>query len=196
MAIMTEREKCLAGLPYDTRDPELLAMYHAGKACIAELERLPTTDIVGRAAILKKLFGSVGDGVWVERNFNCDYGKNISIGANTYINYSCTFLDGNRIAIGENCLIAPGVQLTTALHPTNPAERFIPDESGNMYYNTMTKPVTIGSNVWLGGGVIVLPGVTIGDGSVIGAGSVVTKDIPANVLAFGTPCHVIRSVSA
>ena len=110
------------------------------------------------------------------------------------MNMNCTFLDDNVIRIGDNALIAPNVQIYTAFHPTNAADRFgVPKEDGSFEFcKTQTAPVTIGDNVWIGGGVIILPGVTIGNNVVIGAGSVVTKDIPDNVIAYGNPCRIIR----
>ena len=122
------------------------------------------------------------------------YGNNIYIGSNTEINMNCTFLDDNKIIIGKDGLIAPNVQIYTAFHPTNALERFgLKNRDGSFdFCKTQTKPVIIGDNVWIGGGVIILPGVTIGNNVVIGAGSVVTKDIPDNKIAYGNPCKVVR----
>lgn len=123
-----------------------------------------------------------------------DYGNNIYFGNNCEVNMNCTFLDDNRIVIGDNALIAPNVQIYTAFHPTNAADRFGPPQPDGSFSfcKTQTAPVIIGNNVWIGGGAILLPGVTIGDNVVIGAGSVVTKDIPSNSVACGNPCRVVR----
>jgi maltose O-acetyltransferase len=118
--------------------------------------------------------------------FRCDYGRNIAIGANTFINYDCVFLDCNRITIGREVQIAPRVQIYTATHPLEAAVR----RSGVEF----ALPVAIEDGVWLGGGAIVCPGVTIGENTVVGAGSVVTRDLPAGVLAVGNPCRVLRTL--
>lgn len=149
-------------------------------------------------AILKEMFESIGKKVSVGHSFICDYGCNISIGNNVSINTGCTFVDCNKIIIGNNVLIAPNVQIYTATHPVDLNERLTPTEteSGTAYIrHTYALPVTIEDGCWIGGGVIILPGVTIGRGSVIGAGSVVTKSIPANSLAVGNPCKVIRKIN-
>ena len=148
--------------------------------------------------ILDRLFYEAGTNVSVAQPFLCDYGYNIHIGNNVSINMNCTFVDCNKIEIGNNVLIASNVQLYTAAHPVELSERLTPDwnpESEEYFCRTYALPIRIGNGCWLGGGVIVLPGVTIGDGSVIGAGSVVTRDIPANSLAVGNPCRIIRSIN-
>ncbi len=192
---MTEKEKMLNGLPYDSRDRELIAMYHRARKLFSEYNRLNSENKQKRNEILNKLFKYKGDGVWVEAPFYCDYGENISIGANTFINANCFFLDDNYITIGENGLIAPYVQIYTSSHPIDPRERIQSREGGTSYL-TYTKPVTIGKNAWIGGNSVILPGVTIGDNVTIGAGSVVTKDIPDSVLAVGNPCRVIKNFEA
>jgi len=159
---------------------------------------LPTTKKKEKTAILKELFGSMGNNVSVGIPFICDYGRNIHIGTNVSVNMNCTFVDCNRINIGDNVLIASNVQIYTATHPVELADRLTPDwnpKSGEYFCRTYALPVKIGNGCWIGGGVIILPGVTIGDGSVIGAGSVVTKDIPANCVAVGNPCRVIRQIN-
>ena len=140
------------------------------------------------------MLGNVEEKVWMTPPFYVDYGNNIYIGSNTEINMNCTFLDDNKIIIGNDGLIAPNVQIYTAFHPTNALERFgLKNRDGSFdFCKTQTKPVIIGDNVWIGGGVIILPGVTIGNNVVIGAGSVVTKDIPDNKIAYGNPCKVVR----
>ena len=144
------------------------------------------SDAVVRASILTALFGSCGAGVWLQPPFYCDYGSNIHLGEKVYFNFNCVLLDVCEIRIGARSLFAPAVQIYTATHPLDFELRKTRE---------LGKPVTIGSDVWVGGGAIICPGVTIGDKSVIGAGSVVTKDIPAGVLAVGNPCRVIRELA-
>lgn len=183
----------LKGDFYDSRDPELIGMYHRARKLLKNYNLLDSELLEERERILTELFDVVGTGVWIETPFFCDYGKNISIGENTFVNTNCMFLDNNKITIGKNGLIAPYVQIYTASHPLKASERII--ENGHKArYLTSTKPVTIGDNVWVGGNSIIFPGVTIGNNVTIGAGSVVTKNIPDNVLAFGNPCVVIKSL--
>ncbi len=191
---MTEREKMLAGELYDCGDPELLDRWHLAKDLAAAYNRIPSADLAEKDRILAKLLGGRGKNLWITPPFYVDYGNNIFFGNNCEVNMNCTFLDDNRITIGDNALIAPNVQIYTAFHPTNAADRFgAPRPDGSFEFcKTRTAPVTIGNNVWIGGGAILLPGVTIGDNVVIGAGSVVTHDIPANSVAVGSPCRVVR----
>lgn len=191
---MTEREKMLAGELYDCGDKELLARWHLAKDLVREYNNTLSEDLENKNKILKELLGNVEENVWITPPFFVDYGNNIYIGNNTEINMNCTFLDDNKIIIGKNGLIAPNVQIYTAFHPTNAIDRFgLPKEDGSFEFcKTRTKPVIIGDNVWIGGGVIILPGVTIGNNVVIGAGSVVTKDIPDNKIAYGNPCRIVR----
>ena len=137
-----------------------------------------------RRALLDQLLGSVGEGASIRPPFHCDYGRYISIGAGTFVNFGAVFLDAAPITVGEAVQIGPNVQLLTATHELDAERRRAGWEKG--------LPVTIGDNVWLGGGVIVCPGVTIGENTVVGAGSVVTKNLPAGVLAVGNPARVIR----
>lgn len=191
---MTEREKMLAGELYDCGDPELLERWHLAKDLAAAYNRIPSADLAEKDRILAGLLGGRGKNLWITPPFYVDYGNNIFFGNNCEVNMNCTFLDDNRITIGDNALIAPNVQIYTAFHPTNAADRFgAPRPDGSFEFcKTRTAPVTIGNNVWIGGGAILLPGVTIGDNVVIGAGSVVTHDIPANSVAVGSPCRVVR----
>lgn len=191
---MTEREKMLAGELYDPGDTELLARWHLAKDLASAYNSLPSADATGKERVLRELLGGFGKGLWITSPFYVDYGENIFFGDNCEVNMGCTFLDDNVIRIGDNALIAPGVQLLTAYHPTNATERFgIPTADGSFSFcKTITAPITIGDNVWIGGGAIVLPGVTIGDNVVIGAGSVVTRDVPSDKVAFGNPCRVYR----
>ena len=155
----------------------------------------PYSQRGNRYAMLKELFGSVGTNVSVGDDFICGFGNNIHIGNNVSINIRCTLIDCNKITIGNNVLIAPGVQINTSTHPVELDDRLNSEwfpGSTAYFCHTYALPITIGDGCWIGAGVIILPGVTIGSGSVIGAGSVVTKDIPANCVAVGNPCRVIR----
>lgn len=185
----TEKEKMLAGELYDFTDNELITRWHKAKELTREYAATNTTDRERLDAILNELLGSHGKNVWITAPFFVDYGENIHLGSNVEINVNCVFLDCNSITIGDNCGIAPGVHIYTVFHPVNPMERL--SESG-AYWNSLTAPVVLGDNVWIGGGSIILPGVTIGSNTTIGAGSVVTKDVPDNCLAVGNPCRVIR----
>ncbi len=191
---MTEREKMLAGLLYDCGDSELLAQWHKAKNLVREYNQLDSQDLENKDRILTALLGGRGRNLWITAPFFVDYGNNIYFGDHCEVNMNCTFLDDNKIIIGDHALIAPNVQIYTAFHPTNAFERFgSKKEDGSFSFcKTQTAPVKIGNHVWIGGGAIILPGVTVGDNVVIGAGSVVTKDIPDNVVAFGAPCRVVR----
>jgi maltose O-acetyltransferase len=185
----------LSGEPYNSRDPELLALSHRARQQLARLASIPSTDATGRYAVLQDLFAHVGEGVWIEPPFFCDYGRHVSIGAGTFVNVNCVFLDSAEIRIGSNVLIGPGVQLLTATHPLRAEERIVPPEQRTPEqapYRTQARPIVIGDNVWIGAATLVFPGVTIGKGTSIGAGSLVTTDIPANCLALGQPCRVQR----
>jgi maltose O-acetyltransferase len=191
-----ERDRMLRGEEYDTRDPALLAAAHRARALLAEFAATSSTDLDGRRAILGRLLGEVGEDVWIEPPFFCDYGENVYVGDRTFVNVNCVFLDSAEIRIGENGLLAPGVQLLTATHPLRAADRIVSVEErvGRSPYRTFARPITIGDNVWIGAGTLVLPGVTIGDDVTIGAGSLVTSDIPSGALAFGHPARVQRTL--
>ncbi len=184
---MTEKEKLLAGLPYSATDAELLRELNACKDIIYQYNQLLPSKRAERTALLKSLLGHVGDdNILINQPFFCDYGSNISVGKRFFANFNFTVLDEALVTIGDDCFVGPNVGIYTACHSTNPVERNTRVEWG--------KPVTIGDNVWIGGGVTILPGVTIGDNVTIGAGSVVTHDIPSNVIAVGNPCRPIKSV--
>lgn len=191
---MTEREKMLAGQLYDCGDPELLAQWHRAKDLVRDYNQADSADLQKKEQILRQLLGGMGENLWITPPFYVDYGNNIFFGNHCEVNMNCTFLDDNIIRIGDHALIAPNVQIYTAFHPTNAHDRFGGQrEDGSFAFcKTQTAPVNIGNHVWIGGGVIIMPGVTIGDNVVIGAGSVVTKDIPSNTIAYGSPCRVIR----
>ena len=191
---MTEREKMLAGQLYDCGDKELLAEWHRAKDLARDYNNTDSSNKEEKERILNLLLGGRGENLWITAPFYVDYGNNIYFGNNYEVNMNCTFLDDNKIVIGNNALIAPNVQIYTAFHPTNAARRFGgPKEDGSFEFcKTQTLPVVIGDNVWIGGGAIIMPGVTIGNHVVIGAGSVVTKDIPDNMIACGNPCRAVR----
>lgn len=190
---MTEKEKMLAGENYDPANEELLTRWHLAKKLMKEYGDTDTTDRASLSRILDRLLGSKGENVWIAAPFFVDYGENIHLGNNCEINMNCVFLDCNTITIGDNTGIGPSVQIYAVGHPVDPQERLSENEGAEFpFWKSNTAPVTIGRNVWIGGGSIVLPGVTIGDNTTIGAGSVVTRSIPANCVAVGNPCKVIK----
>lgn len=196
--MMNELDKCMAGGIYDCHDPIFLDYKNTTRQLLSEYNRLPYDAKTRKREILESMFAEIGSNVSVGLPFICDYGRNIHIGNNVSVNMNCTFVDCNTITIGSDTLIASNVQLYTATHPVELADRLVEDWApGDTHYrwNTYAKPIHIGSGCWLGGGVIVLPGVTIGDGTVIGAGAVVTHDIPANVVAVGNPCRILRPIN-
>jgi len=163
--------------------------YMRAREALCAFNALPCADYAGREARLRGILGGCGKNVRVEPPFTCDFGKNIFFGDNVFFNYNATILDGARITIGDNTIVAPNAQIYASTHPIAAAQR-----AGGEVLGCEAKPVSIGKNCWLGGGVMVLPGVTIGDNAVIGTGSVVVKDIPSNVVAAGNPCRVIRAI--
>lgn len=195
---MTELEKCMSGEWYNCHDSIFLEMKKTARDLLRQYNSFSYEQKQEKEEVLKQLFGSMGTNVSVGLPFICDYGKNIYIGTNVSVNMNCTFVDCNKIEIGNNVLIASNVQIYTATHPVELADRLTPDwnpESGEYFCRTYALPVKIGNGCWIGGGVIILPGVSIGDGTVIGAGSVVTKDIPSNCVAVGNPCRVMKRIN-
>jgi maltose O-acetyltransferase len=182
----TERQKMLAGELYDPMDGELVAARSRARTLCETLNGLPDADQDGRRALLRDLFGRGGETVWMQPPFFCDYGCNIELGERVFFNFNCVVLDVCRVSIGDFTLFGPGVQILTPMHPWN-AEARRRHEFG--------KPVEIGSDVWVGGGAIILPGVRIGSRAVIGAGSIVTRNIPEDMFAAGNPCRVIRAIT-
>jgi len=193
----TELEKCLAGEIFNGADPELVEMTIRTKRLISEFNRIDYADKDKRREILTEMLGVLGKHVHIDIDFHCEYGKHIFIGDNVIINMNCTLVDNNRIEIGNNVLIASNVQIYTATHPVKAKERLVQDwdeNSGQEFSHCYALPVKIEDNVWIGGGVVILPGVTIGKNSVIGAGSVVPRSIPADCVAVGNPCRVIKHI--
>ena len=192
---MTEKEKMLAGELYDCGDPELMEIWNSGKNLMQKYNCLDYSNKTEQSIILDKLLGSRGEQTQITAPFFVDYGKFIFLGNNCEINMNCVFLDCNKIIIGDNALIAPGVHIYTVFHPISAKERFNKSINKDFQFAiSKTAPVTIGNNVWIGGSSVILPGITIGDNVTIGAGSVVSKSIPSNVLAFGNPCKVIKNI--
>jgi maltose O-acetyltransferase len=184
---MTEKEKVRLGLLYDANyDEELLAERRRCKELCFQFNQLSPLKELEQKEIIGKLFGKTKENFCVTAPFYCDYGYNIEIGENFYSNHNLVILDGAKVEIGDNVFIAPNCCITTAGHPINIDER----NRGLEY----AYPIKIGNNVWIGAGVNILPGVTIGDNVTIGAGSVVNKSIPANSIAVGNPCKVIKTI--
>lgn len=181
----TQKERMLAGQPYQAEDPQLQADLERAENLTVAFNATPVNTESRRQA-LSELLGSVGEGAYVRPPLAVDYGYRISLGAHTFVGTGAVMLDVAPITIGDHAQIGPGVQLLTPTHPLDPLQRKEGWESA--------EPITIGDNVWLGGGVIVCPGVDIGDNTVVGAGSVVTKDLPANTVAVGNPARVVRTL--
>ena len=184
---MDQKERMLKNLPYKAWMDGLSEERRACQEKLWEFNNLPPERWEERPALLKKLLGGLGERSMLLPPLRCDYGTNIFIGEGVEINYNLTVLDVGRVHIGDRVLIAPNVSISTAGHPIHPQSR----RSGYEY----GIDVSIGDDVWIGGSVTILPGVHIGSGSVIGGGSVVTKDIPANVVAVGNPCRVLRPIT-
>lgn len=185
---MTEREKAAAGYLYNANyDEEIINTITACNDLCFEFNKIKPSDRNAQTALLKKILGKTGENIIVNAPFWCDYGCNISVGDNFFMNHNCQILDGGKVTFGDYVFIAPNCVFTTAEHALDVEQRNEGLEAA--------LPITVGNNVWIGAGVIVLGGVTIGDNTVIGAGSVVTKDIPSGVIAVGTPCRVMREIT-
>ena len=176
----------LAGEMYDPLDPDLVVARQRARDLCQSLNATREAQDVERRRILCELFGRGGDSVWMQPPFFCDYGSNIELGERVFFNFNCVVLDVCLVRIGSFSLFGPAVQIYTPMHPMNATLR-----RGREF----GKPVEIGSDVWVGGGAIILPGVRIGSRAVIGAGSVVTRDIPDDAFAAGNPCRVIREIT-
>ncbi|GAA4288581.1 sugar O-acetyltransferase [Georgenia daeguensis] len=183
----TMRERMLAGDLYIADDPELAEQSRAALDLMDAYNATTVRQGPLRRRLLEELLGSVGEGTEIRPPFYVDYGSHITVGARTFANFGLVALDVAPITIGDDVQIGPNVQLLTPTHPIEPEPRRQKWEAA--------EPITIGSNVWLGGGVIVCPGVTIGENTVVGAGAVVVKDLPANVVAVGNPARVVRQLA-
>lgn len=176
---------------HDSNYPEeaatLARARQRGKALCYEINRLHPDDLDGRKLLMKQLFESMGEHVWMEPPIHMSYGSNTTVGNNVYINFNLTVVDDYKVTIGNDVMFGPNVTIAVTNHPVHPEMR----KEGGMF----ALPVVIEDGVWIGSGATILPGVTIGKGSVIGGGSVVTKDIPANVIAVGNPCRVLREIT-
>lgn len=182
----SEKEKMLAGELYDATDAQLSEERKRARLLFKRLNDSSDDEGDLRKSILKKLIGKAGKDLWIEPPFYCDYGSNITVGDKVFFNFNCIILDVMPVSIGNNVLFGPNVQIYTATHPMDWQER--------TKWLEFAKPITIGSDIWVGGSTIICPGVNIGDRSVIGAGSVITKDIPPDVFAAGNPCRVIKNL--
>jgi maltose O-acetyltransferase len=185
-SMKSEQEKMLAGELYEPMDATLIAGRERARDLCQALNATREGEQEQRRRILRDLFGAGGDTVWMQPPFWCDYGSNIELGERVFFNFNCVVLDVCLVRIGDFTLFGPAVQIYTPMHPLN-AELRRKEEYG--------KPVEIGSDVWVGGGAIILPGVRVGSRAVIGAGSVVTRDIPEGVFAAGNPCRVVREIT-
>ena len=183
--MMTNKERRDREILYITDDAIMEEQAVARRLC-QKLNTMDRSDFEGLKGVVKELLGK-SDNAWINPPFYCDYGKNIEVGKNLFINYNCTIIDVAKVTIGDNCQIAPGVSIYTAGHPVHPAVRNTLYEYGIA--------MSIGNNVWIGGNCVICPGVHIGDNTVIGAGSIVTRDIPAWCVAAGNPCTVIRRIT-
>lgn len=184
---MTEKDKMLRGEIYDANnDPALIAERRACKITLHRINSLSPQDDDSRYSLLRGLLGRCPEKFIIESPFHCDYGCNIFLGSNFFMNFGCVVLDEAPVTFGDNVFVAPNCGFYTAGHPLDAVSR----NRGLEY----ARPITVGNNVWIGGNVVVLPGVTIGDNCVIGAGSVVTRSIPADSLAVGNPCRPVRKI--
>ena len=184
---MTQKERMQEGRRYDPADGAIMREQTARAHYLKEYNALGQGDEARMRELMKQMFAEVGENCYIQPPFYANWaGEHVHLGSNVYANFNLTLVDDGHIYIGDKTMIAPNVTITTATHPVLPALR----EHG-IQYNV---DVHIGKNVWIGAGVIILPGVTIGDNAVIGAGAVVTRDIPANVVAFGVPCRVMRPI--
>ncbi len=184
---MTEWERIESGLVYNDFDADLFDRRVRAKKLFRAYNKTEDAETELRQQLLQQLFKKIGRNVWIEPDFRCEFGTNITIDDDVYINFGCVILDCAEVTIGSHTLLGPNVGLYAANHSIDATERINGGCQG--------KPIHIGKNVWLGGDVKVVPGVSIGDNTIIGTGSIVTKDIPSNMIAVGNPCHVIREIT-
>ncbi len=183
---MTEKEKMLSGRLYNPNDKELIAERHFARSIFQKINSIQDDKKKEQNKLFAKLLGQSVKGLWIEPPFYCDYGYNIKVGKNVFMNFNCCILDVMEVKIGNNIMIGPNVQIYTATHPI--------DAKTRASWLEYAKPVNIGNDVWIGGGAIICPGVNIGNGAVIGAGSVVTKNVPDNVVFAGNPAKFIKNI--
>lgn len=183
----TEKEKMLSGELYQAYVPELIQERDRAKEMMHLYNSFPPSKLEERKKLIREVFGSTGSKFTIEQPFFCEFGYNIHLGENFFSNFNCVILDEAPVKFGNDVLLAPNVCIYTVNHAINPERRRAALE--------YARPVTIGNNVWIGGNSVILPGVSIGDNTIIGAGSVVTKNIPANVIAVGNPCTVLRAIN-
>lgn len=179
--MVSEKQKMISGQPYDPGDAELRADRLRASQWMDRYNAAIARPMAERLEMLRDLFAGVGDGSAIRPSFYCDYGQNITFGREVFLNFNCVILDVAPVSIGDGAMFGPGVQILTADHPVDPVERASGLETG--------RPISIGRNVWVGGGAIILPGITIGDDAIIGAGAVVTRDVPAGAKAVGNPAR-------
>ncbi|CDI07218.1 sugar O-acetyltransferase [Agrobacterium pusense] len=183
----TEREKMAAGEWYSCMDGELDILRRRARGAVHQHNTMPPDERGSIAPLLRALFNSVGEGAFLEAPFHCAYGFNITLGKNVYLNAGCTILDSAKVTIGDGAMLGPTVQIYCAEHHLDPVPRAQGIE--------IAKPVTIGRDVWIGGGAILLAGVTVGEGAIVGAGSVVTRDVAAGVTVVGNPARPLKRIS-
>ncbi len=183
---MNEKEKMITGKLYNPFDPELIEMRRSARELTDQFNSTPSSEVEKRVKIIKQLFGETGKEVLIEPSFRCDYGWNIFVGENFFMNFDCVILDGCEVRFGDNCMVGPQVGIYTATHPVDPELRKKMLEFG--------KPVTIGHNCWIGGMACIKPGITLGSNVVVAAGTVVTKSFGDNVVIGGNPARVISSL--
>lgn len=183
---MTELEKLDAGLEYCFLDDGVVARKETALKGCSKFNAIDPADYKSQLLAIKELFGSTGENVYIQPNFNCDYGKNIHVGEDFLTNYNVTILDIAPVHIGDYCMIGPNTLITTVGHPSSP--------EGRRKKKAYSKPVTIGDDVWIGGNCTILPGVTIGNNVIVAAGAVVTKDVPDNCVVGGIPAQIIKKL--
>ena len=191
---MTEHEKLLAGLDYDYTDPEIQSLLSRARELTAEYNSSGELSAERKAEILSELFPEHGENVTVQKPVRTLYGVHTRFGSNVFVNSGCVFLDGGTITIGDRVLLAPDVKLYTGSHSLNARERWVPGEDGRYRLITRVEPITIGDDVWIGGGAVVLPGVRIGSNVIVAAGAVVDKDVPDNCVVAGVPAKIIKQL--
>ncbi len=182
----TEREKMISGEYYNPADTELSTMRKQARRLTEQMNRCGTDHKEERKRLVQELFGSSGEGLYLETGFQCDYGCNIHVGSNFYANFNCVILDVAEVCFGNNCMLGPQVGIYTATHPLDPLERI----SGKEF----AKPIKIGDNCWIGGHATINPGVSLGNNVVVASGAVVTKSFGDNVVLAGNPARIIREI--